>query len=90
MMKFFARSIVGLTISHLAVSVAIIQPAVSENQPGLLYPIGSGGSFAKSAGRLFDLDGTAGHFAGTLYLLLPQRSANWYRLQCLVACSSSK
>lgn len=41
---------------------------ISNSQPAPAYPIGQGtGANAKVAGRLFDIDGKAEYFAGTLH-----------------------
>lgn len=41
-----------------------ILAASSSQQPPCSYPIGGRGKFAKVAGRLFDIDGKVGYFAG--------------------------
>lgn len=41
-----------------------ILAASASQQPPCTYPIGIKGKFAKAAGRLFDIDGKVGYFAG--------------------------
>lgn len=57
-------ALLGFTLSSLVSSVPVIQD-ISEPQPPSAFPIGtSSGANAKTAGRLFDIDGRVEYFAG--------------------------
>jgi mannan endo-1,4-beta-mannosidase len=61
-MKFSLFANVVLAASGLA---SFLLPSSSIDQPAPLYPIGSSnGTNAKVSGRLFDIDGKVGYFAG--------------------------
>lgn len=63
-MKLCITSIFNLALAANTVAATAIQPA-HEPQPPPRYPIGTyGGSNAKVAGRLFDINGRIGYFAG--------------------------
>jgi len=63
-MKFSGRFLLSSTLASSVFAGPVIQAANSDKQPASIYPIGKGGAFAKPAGRVFELDGKAGHFAG--------------------------
>jgi len=68
-MKFPIRAILSLTIAGSSIAAPTIQAATSVQQPTCVYPIGTQGNFAKTAGNLFDIDGKVEYFAGTMTLL---------------------
>ncbi|PVH83751.1 glycoside hydrolase family 5 protein [Cadophora sp. DSE1049] len=59
-MKYSLASLLSLA---LAASAAVISS--TSQQPPCKYPIGKSGSFAKAAGRLFNIDGKVQYFAGS-------------------------
>lgn len=66
-MKFSNYLISGVALARSALCAAALVAATSDVQPASIYPIGkSGGAFAKTAGRVFNLDGKVGYFAGKL------------------------
>lgn len=72
--------LLGLTLTSSTLSVPLIQSAF-ETQPPSIFPIGnSGGANAKVSGRLFDIDGHVGYFAGKLKRIRPQ-SLGCYKSQ---------
>jgi mannan endo-1,4-beta-mannosidase len=82
-----SQSALGLALASSVLASPVLLSADSQ-QPACAYPIGqSGGSNAKVAGRLFEIDGKVGYFAG-----MTDTDCNLYKLtsfreQCLVACT---
>ena len=65
-MKFPNSSILSLVFATSAVAAPAIQAAAAQ-QPASIYPIGTnGGSNARVAGRLFNIDGKVEYFAGNV------------------------
>ena len=65
-MKFPTNSVLSLAFATSAVAAPTIL-AANAQQPACTYPIGkSGGSNAKVAGRLFNVDGKVEYFAGDI------------------------
>jgi mannan endo-1,4-beta-mannosidase len=70
-MKVSSIFLLGIACATSAFGATILQAAGSDAQPAPVYPIGNrGGKFAKTAGRLFDLEGRVGYFAGNLFLII--------------------
>ena len=63
-MKFSSALLPSLVLARSTIAAPTLQPAGSA-QPQSIYPIGTGGSFAKPAGRLFNLAGKVEYFAGS-------------------------
>lgn len=61
------RSVLGFVFASavIAAPAPVVVSAQSAQQPDCTYPIGRGGANAKTAGRLFDIDGRVEYFAGT-------------------------
>ncbi len=69
----FAKFPLSLALACSTLTVATILTPDSE-QPPCAYPVGkSGGTNAKVAGRLFDIDGKVEYFAGEAPARMPQR-----------------
>lgn len=86
-MKFPSRSILSLVLATGVAAAPAIQAADAQ-QPAPIYPIGfSGGSNAKVAGRLFDIDGKVEYFAGNFSIFHMHGIADIFRIQCMVACA---
>jgi len=75
-MKFLNASILSFGFAICAGATPTIQPATAQ-QPACSFPIGtSGGSNAKTAGRLFNIDGKVEYFAGSNAWWLAHLSKN--------------
>jgi mannan endo-1,4-beta-mannosidase len=87
-MKFPNPSILSLLFSIGARAAPAIQAAGAQ-QPPCAYPIGTnGGSNAKVAGRLFNIDGKVEYFAGKIFCKLVLTATDWNRFKRVVACTS--
>ena len=79
-MKFLNVSILSLGIAIGVRAAPAIQPAAAQ-QPAPTCPIGTrGGSNAKVAGRLFDIDGRVEYFAGITIIRANTVATNWYKV----------
>jgi mannan endo-1,4-beta-mannosidase len=84
----FATTALGLTLVTSSIAAPTLLNAES-SQPACAYPIGqSGGSNAKVAGRLFNIDGKVEYFAGWNEFPLQTQQLICYRKQCMVARTS--
>lgn len=74
------------SVVFVAAGLASLLPLSAIDQPAALYPIGGfNGTNAKVSGRLFEIDGKVGYFAGLFNSRLQMQQLNVSRKQCLVA-----
>jgi mannan endo-1,4-beta-mannosidase len=64
-MKFLAPFFMYSVLAAAALASLFLLPSSATDQPAPFYPIGtSNGTNAKVSGRLFEIDGKIGYFAG--------------------------
>lgn len=79
----FTRSALGFALASSTLAAPTLLPAES-SQPACSYPIGqSGGSNAKVAGRLFEIDGKVEYFAGGVDLAIFNYATDIYQVAML-------
>jgi hypothetical protein len=89
-MKFPNSSILSLGFAVVARAAPTLQFAEAK-QPEPIYPIGkNGGSNAKVAGTVFNIDGRVEYFAGMSPPLLILQVLIGFRVKRMVACTSEQ